>query len=108
MLPSLDRLVHLLSGDIQSDDLPLWEIVWTLNARWRRRHRLRTRSVWHDARRLCWSISTTYGVVRPGGPVALLTRSETESLVSEDTPWYDPKRATLLVWIREERSGAPG
>lgn len=30
-LPSVDRLVYLISGDLQSDDVGLWEVVWTLN-----------------------------------------------------------------------------
>lgn len=107
-LPSLDRLVYLLSGDLQSDDLPLWEIVWTLNtlaptAALEDKIRLARRAAsvlvgQHDLWRGEW----------PGGPVAPLTQSETEALASEDTPWYDPERATLLVWIREEGSGAPG
>jgi len=32
-LPSVERLAYLLSGDLQDyGDLPLWEIVWQLNA----------------------------------------------------------------------------
>src|SRR3990170_4082710 len=29
-LPSVERLAYLLSGDLEDDDLPLWEIVWQL------------------------------------------------------------------------------
>ena len=107
-LPSLDRLVYLLSGDLQSDDLPLWEIVWTLNT-------LAPTAALEDkirlARRAASVLVGQYDLWRgewPGGPVAPLTHSETETLASEDTPWYDPERATLLVWIREEGSGVPG
>lgn len=107
-LPSLDRLVFLLSGNLQSDDLPLWEIVWTLNT-------LAPTAALEDkiglARRAASVLVGQYDLWRgewPGGPVAPLTSSETEILVSEDAPWYDPDRATLLVWIREEGSGSRG
>lgn len=106
-LPSLDRLVYLLSGDLQSDDLPLWEIVWTLNT-------LAPTAALEDkihlARRATAVLVGQYDLWRgewPGGPIAPLTQSETERLASEETPWYDPERATLLVWIREEGAGAP-
>lgn len=101
-LPSVDRLAYLISGDLQSDDLGLWEVVWTLNtlapaAPLDEKIRLARHTVSsllgnHDLWRGEW----------PGGPVALLTEDEKQTLAHGDTPWHDPEHATLLVWIREE------
>jgi hypothetical protein len=105
-LPSLDRLTYLLSGDLQSDDLPLWEIVWTLNtlapgAPLDEKIRLARRAVsvlvgQHDLWRGEW----------PTGPVAPLTEHERQALADDDAAWHDPEHATLLVWLREEGSSA--
>lgn len=104
-LPSVDRLVYLISGDLQSDDVGLWEVVWTLNrlapaAPLNQKIRLARHAVatllgQHDLWRGEW----------PGGPVALLTEAEKQALAHDDTPWHDPEHATLQVWIRE--AGAP-
>jgi hypothetical protein len=101
-LPSVDRLTFLLSGDLQDDDLGLWEVVWTLNtlapaAPLDEKIRL--------ARRAVSRLLGQYDLWRgdwPGGPVALLTEDENRTLAHEDAPWHDPENATLLVWIREE------
>jgi hypothetical protein len=101
-LPSVDRLAYLISGDLQSDDVGLWEVVWTLNtlapaAPLDEKIRL--------ARHAVSSLSGHHGLWRgewPGGPVALLTEGEMQKLAHDDTPWHDPEHATLLVWIREE------
>lgn len=105
-LPSVDRLVYLIEGDLlQDDDIGLWEIVWTLNrlapaATVAEKVRLARRAV----SRLVGRCELWRGEW-PGGPVALLTEDERNTLAHEDTPWHDPEHATLLVWVREE--GAP-
>jgi len=106
-LPSVDRLTYLVSADLQSDDLPLWEIVWTLNA-------LAPAAPLDEkirlARRTVRALVGQYDLWRgewPAGPVALLTESETQTLAHDDAPWHDPENATLLVWIREEASVVP-
>lgn len=101
-LPSVDRLAYLISGDLQSDDLGLWEVVWTLNtlapaAPLDEKIRLARRAVssllgHNDLWRGEW----------PGGPARLPTEDEKQALAHDDTPWHDPEHATLLVWIREE------
>lgn len=107
-LPSLDRLTYLLSADLQGNDLPLWEIVWTLNvlapaAPLGEKIRLARRAVsvmvgHNDLWRGEW----------PGGPVAPLTESELVTLAKDDAPWHDPEHATLLVWLRQEGAVGPG
>jgi hypothetical protein len=101
-LPSVDRLVYLLSADLEADDLGLWEVVWSLNtlapaAPLDEKIRLARHAVSrlvgnHDLWRGEW----------PGGPVALLTEEEKHALAHDDTPWHDPEHARLLVWIREQ------
>ena len=57
------------------------------------------------ARHVVSSLLGNYDLWRgelPGGPVALLTEEEMQTLARDDTPWHDPEHATLLVWIREE------
>ncbi|MCR1781908.1 hypothetical protein KVF89_05115 [Nocardioides carbamazepini] len=105
-LPSLDRLVYLLSGELQSDDLPLWEIVWMLNA-------LAPAALLDDKIRLARHAASVlvgqYDLWRgewPNGPVAPLTEAELQTLATDDAVWHDPEHATLLVWIREDGSGA--
>jgi len=106
-VPSLDRLTYLLSGDLQSDDLPLWEIVWTLNtlapeAPLDQKIRL--------ARRAVSQLVGQYDLWRgewPTGPVVPLTESETRILATDDAAWHDPEHATLLVWLREKGSESP-
>lgn len=107
-LPSVDRLAYLISGDLQSDDVGLWEVVWTLNtlapaAPLDEKIRLARHAVssllgHHDLWRGEW----------PGGPIALLTEAEERALAHDDTPWHDPEHATLLVWIREEGATPDG
>jgi hypothetical protein len=85
----------------------LWESVWTLNtfapkAPLDEKIRLARRAVavlvgHHDLWRGEW----------PGGPVARLTESETQTLANDDAAWHDPENATLLVWLREEGSAGP-
>ena len=101
-LPSVERLAHLLSGDLQSDDLGLWEIVWTLNT-------LAPSAPLNEKIRLArHAVSSLLGHCDlwrgewPGGPVALLTEDERRTLAHDDAPWHDPEHAPLLVWIREE------
>lgn len=101
-LPSLDRLVYLMSAELQDDDLPLWEIVWHLN-------RLAPSASLDDKIRLSRrAVSVLVGhndLWRgewPGGPLAPLTQSETQTLASDEAAWHDPEHATLLVWLREE------
>lgn len=106
-LPSVERLAYLISGDLQDDDLGLWEVVWTLNqlapsAPLDEKIRL--------SRRTVSSLAGHYDLWRgdwPSGPVAILTEEEKETLAREDAPWHDPEQATLLVWIREEGASAP-
>lgn len=106
-LPSLDRLVYLLSADLQDDDLGLWEVVWTLNTL------APTASLnekIHLARRAVSVLMGEYDLWRgvwPTGPVARLTDSEMLELADDDAPWHDPEHASVLVWIREEGSEAP-
>ncbi len=99
-LPSVERLAYLLSGDLQDDDLPIWEIVWQLNttapvAPLADKLRL--------ARRAVSLIRDEFELWRgtwPGGPVAPLTEQETRDLAGDDAAWYDPDKASLLVWLR--------
>ena len=80
-LPSVDRLAYLISGDLQDDDLGLWEVVWRLNtlapaASLDEKIRLARHAVssllgHNDLWRGDW----------PGGPIALLTE--------------DPRKRTL-------------
>lgn len=107
-LPSVDHLAYLISGDLQSDDVGLWEVVWTLNTlapaapldEKIRLARLAVASLLghHDLWRGEW----------PGGPIALLTEVEKQAIAHDDTPWHDPEHATLVVWIREEGAGPRG
>ena len=100
-LPSVDRLIDLLSVDLQSDDVPLWEIVWNLNtlapaAPLDAKIRL--------ARRAVGELVGRYELWRgewPAGPVAPLTESEQQAIAHDDAPWHDPEHTTLLVWIRD-------
>jgi hypothetical protein len=103
-LPSVDRLAYLISGDLQSGDLGLWEVVWTLNT-------LAPRAPLSEkirlARRAVSSLLGHQDLWRgewPGGPIAPLTADDKHTLARDDTPWHDPEHATLLVWIREERA----
>ena len=99
-LPSLDRLVYLMSAELEEDDLGLWEVVWHLNttapaAPLEEKVQLARRAVsvlmgQHDLWRGEW----------PGGPVTPLSERETQALASDDAAWHDPEHATLLVWIR--------
>lgn len=99
ILPSVDRLTYLVSGDLQSDDVPLWEIVWTLNTL--------APAVPLDekirlARRAVRELVGIYDLWRgewPAGPVALLTEGEKHVIAHDDAPWHDPEHATLLVWF---------
>ena len=100
-LPSVDRLIELLSIDLQSDDVPLWEVVWTLNtlapaAPLDEKIRLARRVV---ARLM--SHTELWRGEWPGGPVAPVTESEVQALAHDDAPWHDPEHATLLVWLRD-------
>ena len=107
-LPSVERLAYLVSGNLQSGDLPLWEIVWALNALvpeapLDEKIRLARRAVSH--------VAGQYNLWRgewPEGPTARLTESETRALALDDAAWHDPENATLLVWLREEGSVGPG
>ncbi len=106
-LPSLDRLVYLMSAELQSDDLGLWEIVWHLNtlapeAPLDEKVRL--------ARRTVSVLMGQYDLWRgewPAGPMAPLSESEKLALAHDDVPWHDPEQASLLVWLRDEGSAAP-
>lgn len=101
-LPSGDRLAYLISGDLQSDDVGLWEVVWTLNTLAPGAPLLEKI---HLARQAVSSLVGDHDLWRgdwPGGPVALLTEDEETTLGHDDTPWHDPEHATLLVWVREE------
>lgn len=91
-----------MSAELQDDDLPLWEIVWHLN-------RLAPSASLDDKIRLSRrAVSVLVGhndLWRgewPGGPLAPLTQSETQTLASDEAAWHDPEHATLLVWLREE------
>jgi len=106
-LPSLDRLTYLLSSDLQSADLPLWEIVWMLNTlapavpldeKIRLARRAVSVLVGHNE--LWWG-------EWPGGPVTRLTESETQALAHDDAAWHDPEHAALPVWLREDGSVGP-
>ena len=100
--PSIDRLTYLLSDDLHSDDLGLWEVVWTLNT-------VAPEAPLDEKIRLARSavsrLPGQYDLWRgdwPGGPVALLTEDEKRALAHDHALWHDPEHATLLVWIREE------
>jgi hypothetical protein len=106
-LPSVDQLVYLISGDLQDDDIGLWEVVWTLNT-------LAPAAPLDEKVRLArYAVSRLLGHYAlwrgdwPGGPVAPLTEEEKQTLAHYDAPWHDPERATLLVWIREEETTPP-
>jgi hypothetical protein len=107
-LPSVDRLIGLLSVDLESDDVPLWEVVWTLNtlapaASVDEKIRL--------ARRVVARLMSRTELWRgewPGGAVAPVTDSEMRALAHDDAPWHDPEHATLLVWLRDTRPVSPG
>ena len=106
-LPSADRLAYLISEDLQSDDLGLWEIVWTLNT-------LAPEAALDEkirlARRAVSVLVGQYDLWRgewPTGPVAPLTEREKQTLARDDAPWFDPEHAALLVWLRDEGSAAP-
>jgi hypothetical protein len=101
-LPSVDRLAFLVSGELQDDDVGLWEVVWRLNTLapaaplgekiLLARHAVSSLLGHNHLWRGDWH----------GGPVALLTEDEMQILAHDDAPWHDPENATLLVWIREE------
>jgi hypothetical protein len=100
-LPSPERLVFLLTGELESDDFPLWEFVWNLNT-------LAPSVPLADkiglARRAVSLLVGQYDMWRgewPGGPVAPLTDSDLQVLAENDEPWHDPEHATLLVWLRQ-------
>jgi hypothetical protein len=101
-LPSPERLAYLISGNLQSHDLGLWEIVRTLNS-------LAPDAALADkirlARRTLPLLVGHYDLwrgERPSGPVALLTEREKQVLAHDDAPWHDPDHAELLVWLRDE------
>jgi hypothetical protein len=100
-LPSPERLVFLLTDELEGDDFPLWEFVWNLNT-------LAPLAPLTDkirlARRAVSLLVGQYDLWRgewPGGPVAPLTESEMQILGNNNDPWHDPERATLLVWLRQ-------
>lgn len=98
-LPSPERLAFLLARDLEDDDVPLWEVVWTINtmapsASLAEKIKLARRAVRH--------LSDQYELWRgewPHGPVAPLTETEASVMADDDACWHDPENATLLVWI---------
>ena len=100
-LPSPERLVFLLTDELESDDYPLWEFVWNLNT-------MAPSAPLADkirlARRAVSLLVGQYDLWRgdwPGGPVVRLTESEMQILANDVEPWHDPEHATLLVWLRQ-------
>lgn len=90
----------MLSGDLEEDDVAIWEIVWGLNttapeAPLTDKLRLARRAVSQlgDECEL-WRGSW------PGGPKSPLTDQELRILAEDDAVWYDPENASLLVWLR--------
>lgn len=84
-LPSVDRLAYLITGDLQDDDLGLWEVVWKLNA-------LAPAAPLDEKVRLARpAVSNLLGQLDlwrgewSGGPIALLTDCEKEMLGRDDT-----------------------
>jgi hypothetical protein len=101
MLQSPERLIFLPTDDLESDDFPLWEVVWNLNT-------LAPEAPLADkirlARRAVSLLVGQYQLWRgewPRGPLAPLTESDSRVLAEEDGPWHDPENATLLVWLRQ-------
>lgn len=100
-LPSPERLVFLLTDEMESDDFPIWEFVWTLNTM------APSASLTDKIRLARHAVSLVVGQYDlwrgdwPGGPVTPLTESEMQTLANNDEPWHDPERATLLVWLRQ-------
>jgi hypothetical protein len=103
-LPSPDRLAFLLAGNLQEDDVPLWEIVWHLNreaptASLDQKIRL--------ARRVLPLLADEYDLWRgewPGGPVAPMSAAEIQAMATDDACWHDPENASILVWLRPPAS----
>jgi len=100
-LPSVERLMFILADDLERDDLPIWEIVWTLNT-------LAPSAPLADkirlARRAVSLLVGQYELWRgewPSGPVAKLGDNEAQVLADDDLPWHDPEHAPLLVWLRQ-------
>jgi len=100
-LPSVDALILDMTDSLQSDDLPLWEFVWRLNA-------MCPDAPTSDKVRLSRQAVTQllgqeYELWRgewPTGPVAPLTERETRDLADNEAAWSDPLSASVLVWLR--------
>jgi hypothetical protein len=98
-LPSPERLVFVLTDDLEADDFPLWEFVWTLNT-------MAPSVALVDkvglARRAVSMLADEYELWRvewPGGPTAPLSDHEIRLLAADDAAWHDPENAALLVWL---------
>ena len=99
-LPSAERLAYLLSGDLQDDDIPLWEIVWGLNTR---APDAPLTAKLRIARRAVSQLGDECELWRgswPGGPESPLTDLELRVLAEDDAVWCDPEKASLLIWLR--------
>lgn len=104
-LPSPERLAFLLAGDLQEDDVPLWEVVWRLNS-------MAPDAALPDklrlARRAVSMLADEYEFWRgdwPGGPVAPTSEQQVTLLATDDAAWHDPEQAALLVWLRPVGQG---
>jgi hypothetical protein len=100
-LPSADALILQLSDLLETDDVPLWEFVWHLNAT---HHEAPMLDKIRRARRTVRQrLGQEYELWRgewPAGPMAPLTETEVRALATDDAAWSDPESASLLVWVR--------
>ena len=100
-LPSVDALILDVTDALESDDVPIWEFVWRLNAMC---PDAQTPDKIRLARRAVTQLlGQEYGLWRgewPSGPVAPLTERDVRQLADDDAAWTDPDSASVLVWLR--------
>jgi hypothetical protein len=90
----------LLDDVTYEDDQGLWEIVWTLNGQFPDKPLACKVELAREAVRLLGPKIELWRGRWPEGPLEPLTEAEADSLVADDLPWYDPERASQLIWVR--------
>jgi hypothetical protein len=99
-LPSPERLAYVIAGDLEEDNLGLWEVVWGLNSS---HPRASLEEKIGLARRAVSLLGNQADLWRgdpldpDGGP---LTPEDLQALAADDLAWHDPKKASMIVWLK--------
>jgi hypothetical protein len=102
-LPSPERLAYLVTGDLEEDDIGLWEIVWRLNGS----HPAVSLPDKVRLARQAVSLLGDHTVLWLGDPLEPdsrpLSSTELNALADDESAWHDPNNATMVVWLRPIR-----